>query len=86
MKPAFHEHLESLYVKTNIENQTNYHPYLAAKTQAVQNLLNLQKTIYRWLSYFAILKHYFDVKMNVVDPLPKAQELVKQYQDKKNNG
>lgn len=78
-----HEFLESLYVQTNIDNQVEYHPYKASKINAIQSLLNCQKDCLKVLAYFKIIYHYALMKLGKAETLLSSQEIVKKYQEKK---
>lgn len=77
-----HEYLESTYVSTNVDIQVNYDPYLQAKTQSCQNLLHLQKFIFRLIAYPSIIIEYLLVRCHLREAPPLAQDLVKVYNNK----
>lgn len=73
----FHEYLESTYVSTNLQLHTNYHPYLQAKSRAVQKLIDAQRRVYMWASYVVLISQYLGVKVGLKKaPLP-AMEIAK---------
>jgi hypothetical protein len=79
----FHDFLEALYVETNLKNNLGYHPYLAAKTTAIQSLLNVQKSILKKISYFAILYNYFKVVLSIKEAPKSAHEQVRLFNEAK---
>jgi hypothetical protein len=72
----FHSFLESNYVTTNRALQEEYSPSLQARINAIQALINCQKTILRWLSYPVLLVGYLSVLLGLKDAPKTAQELV----------
>jgi hypothetical protein len=79
----FHDYLESNYVKTNIDIQLNYHPKLAAKTQAIQSLINGQKQVLKIFAYATILIGYLKVITRMAPEPKTAHEIVKEFNDLK---
>jgi hypothetical protein len=55
----YHEFLESHYVSTNIKLQSEYSPFTQAQTQAVQGLINGQRTTLKYVAYVLVLVKYF---------------------------
>lgn len=71
-----HDYLESTYVSTNVQLQQVYTPNGQAKTQAVQGLINAQRTILRWFNYPVLLVGYFLVLTKLVKAPPTSQEII----------
>lgn len=76
----FHEYLESTFVSKNIELQTFFTPSRQATAQAVQGMVNLQRSILRKLAYPAILFRYLLICLRIVARPVDAKTLVENMQ------
>lgn len=73
----FHEYLESNYVSTNIEIQKEYSSYKQGKIQAIQSLINTQRSFAKWTSFPIILTQYILTMLGFLDKPLTAVEIVK---------
>ncbi len=71
----FHKFLESLYINANMDLQKSYTAYNHAKTGATKDLLDAQRKILKFFSYFHILGHFLIVKLHLVKPPKTAQDM-----------
>ena len=76
-----HEYLESTYVTTNLENQKEYSPYRQAHTNAAHNLITLQKSFYRWVSYPVLICGWLLVVCGLKQAPLSAREIAKKMQE-----
>lgn len=78
-----HDFLESTYVQTNIDKTVSYSPYLQSKTMAVQSLLDLQKSILKWIAYLDLIITFIKTKLKLVSPPKDAQTIIREFNESK---
>lgn len=73
-----HDFLECKYVAMNIHNQKSYSPYRAAATVAANDLINLQKRLYKYIAYFVLLYRYVEVRLGL-KTISSVKEMVNEF-------
>lgn len=71
----FSTFLDSVYVATNLERVKTNSVYSHAKTLATKDLLDTQRTIFKFLAYFQVLGEFTLIKLGFRNAPKSAQVL-----------
>lgn len=77
----FFQYLESVYASSNIEVQKEYTAFKHAETQAIQDLINGQRKVFKFFAYIMTLINYLLVVMYLKKAPLTATEIIKQMND-----
>jgi len=78
-----HDYLESSYAIVNIEVQTVYTPFKHAEVQAIADLTNLQRKIFKFFAYFKVIFQYLITAIGIKSPPKDAKIIIKEMNDAK---
>ena len=72
----FFDFLESKYASTNISCQKEYTNFKHAETQAYQNLINAQRSFFKYFTYLTAIFHFIGIKLHIFEAIPTKTEII----------